>query len=121
MSINQGGKEILLDMRPPELGHVVIRMVMHDGVLQAQIVADKPEAARMLEQAMPHLSEALQAQGFDLAGMDIAHHGEPRERFGNPAREGDPADGGDGGVTTAPATAAPAPRADGSIPVDLLV
>ena len=74
VALREGGREVMLSMRPPELGHVVVRLVMHDGVLQAHIVADRPEAARMLEQALPHLSDALSERGLSLEGMDITYH-----------------------------------------------
>ncbi|HWH15220.1 MAG TPA: flagellar hook-length control protein FliK, partial [Miltoncostaeaceae bacterium] len=80
MAIREGGREIMLDLRPPELGHLIVRVVMHDGVMQAHIVADRPEAARMLEAAMPRLAEALSDQGYTLEGMDVSYHGEARER-----------------------------------------
>ncbi len=126
MSVGQGGKEIVLSMRPPELGHVVIRMVMNDGVLQAQIIADKPEAAKMLQQAMPHLTDALESQGYDLAGMDIAHHQEAREQFAaGDQRRGTAHGDGRGEAASGTSSVAPvataAPRADGSVPLDLLV
>ncbi|MCC6831555.1 MAG: flagellar hook-length control protein FliK [Thermoleophilia bacterium] len=80
VSLREGGKEVMLSMRPPELGHVVVRMVMHDGVLQAYVIADRPEAARMLEQALPHLGEALSERGYTLEGMDISYQQQAHER-----------------------------------------
>lgn len=80
VSLREGGREVMLSMRPPELGHVVVRMVMHDGVLQAHVIADRPEAARMLEQALPHLGEALAERGYTLEGMDISYRHQAQER-----------------------------------------
>ena len=80
VALREGGREVMLSMRPPELGHVVVRMVMHDGVLQAHIVADRPEAARMLEQALPHLQDALSDRGLSLTGMDVSTQQEAQQR-----------------------------------------
>jgi Flagellar hook-length control protein FliK len=102
MSLREGGREVMLSFRPADLGHVLVKVSMIDGVLRAQVTADRPEAVRMLEQAMPHLTDALAERGLSLQGMDISYHRptddrpEPsftgrsgRSRGGDSAREGD--------------------------------
>jgi flagellar hook-length control protein FliK len=102
MSLREGGREVMLSFRPADLGHVVVKVSMVDGVLRAQVTADRPEAVRMLEQALPHLTDALSERGLSLQGMDISYHRptddrpEPsftgrsgRSRGGDSAREGD--------------------------------
>lgn len=76
MAVREGGRELLVNLRPPELGHVTIRVTMSDGVLQAQIVADRPEAARMLQQSLTHLGSALGDLGYSLENLDVAYGGQ---------------------------------------------
>jgi flagellar hook-length control protein FliK len=71
MAVREEGKEIRLQLRPPELGNLTIRVVMHDGVLQAHIAADRPEAAKLLEQSLGHLEDMLADRGFELGGVDV--------------------------------------------------
>ena len=107
MAVREGGRELLITLRPPELGHLTIRVTMIDGVLQAQIVADRPEAARLLQQSLSHLDSSLGDLGYSLDSLDVAYSGhDPRDAHGSTrgqdaaARDGS----GDAGGTTPPAT-----------------
>ena len=72
MAVREGGRELLVNLRPPDLGHLTIRVTMTDGVLQAQIIADRPEAARMLQQSLAQLDSALTDLGYSLDGLDVS-------------------------------------------------
>jgi len=71
VAIREEGKEIQIQLRPPELGNLTIRVVIHDGVLQAHIAADRPDAARLLEQSLGNLEDLLADQGYELGGLDV--------------------------------------------------
>ncbi|HET6691942.1 MAG TPA: flagellar hook-length control protein FliK, partial [Miltoncostaeaceae bacterium] len=75
MAVREGGKELLVNLRPPDLGHLTIRVTMTDGVLQAQITADRPEAAKLLQQALGDLDTALGDLGYAMGNLDVAHQG----------------------------------------------
>ena len=79
MAVREGGRELVVTLRPAELGHLTIRVTMQDGVLQAQILADRPEAARMLQQSLGHLGSALGDLGYSLENLDVAYGGDPRD------------------------------------------
>ncbi len=80
MAVREGGRELVLNLRPADLGHLTIRVTMNDGIMQAQIIADRPEAARMLQQSMAHLGSALGDLGYSLDNLDVAYQGQdPRD------------------------------------------
>ena len=80
MAVREGGRELVLNLRPADLGHLTIRVTMNDGVLQAQIIADRPEAARMLQQSLGQLGTALGDLGYSLDNLDVAYGGQaPRD------------------------------------------
>lgn len=127
VAVREGGREIILNLHPQELGRLTVRVVMNDGLLQAHIVADRPESAKMLEQAMSHLSDALSDQGYTLQGMDVSYNGEARQRsaMAMDGRRGPRGlDSGEGAADddVAEVSAASArPRVDTSVNLDLLV
>lgn len=94
MAVREGGRELVLNLRPPELGHLTIRVTMTEGVLHAQIVADRPEAARLLQQSLAQLDASLGDLGWSLDSLDVALGGgeDPRDAFaasrGHDARAG---------------------------------
>ena len=75
MAVREGGRELLVNLRPKELGQLTIRVTMTDGVLHAQITADRPEAARMLQQSLGQLDTALTDLGYSLDGLDVSFGG----------------------------------------------
>jgi chemotaxis protein MotD len=76
MAVREGGRELLVNLRPPDLGQLTIRVTMTDGVLHAQIMADRPEAARMLQQSLPQLDSALTDLGYSLDGLEVSYGGQ---------------------------------------------
>ncbi len=115
MAVREGGRELVVNLRPAELGHLTIRVTMHDGVMQASIIADRPEAARMLQQSMEHLDSALGDLGYSLDNLDVAYSGQdPRDAQSSSKGNDSPVSGevleADGtpavpGPTTTPASA----------------
>lgn len=79
MSVREGGRELVLSLRPQELGHLTVRVTVMEGVLTAQITADRPEAARMLSQSLSQLGQVLGDMGYAVDGLDIAYGGDRRE------------------------------------------
>jgi flagellar hook-length control protein FliK len=75
MAVREGGRELLVNLRPPDLGHLTIRVTMTDGVLQAQIMADRPEAAKLLQQTLGTLDSALGDLGYSMGDLDVAYGG----------------------------------------------
>lgn len=76
MAVREGGRELLVNLRPKDLGQLTIRVTMTDGVLHARITADRPEAARMLQQSLGQLDTALTDLGYSLDGLDVSYGGQ---------------------------------------------
>ena len=64
-----------LRLNPPDLGAVEVRVRLEDDGLRLSFNATTAGAREALEHAAPRLRDALQAEGFSLAGLDIERHG----------------------------------------------
>ena len=71
MANRNGIKNITLQLSPPELGRVLVRVEARDGVVSAFLRVEKPEAAAQLSHNLAQLRENLKAQGIELAELDI--------------------------------------------------
>jgi hypothetical protein len=100
-----------LALRPAELGGIEIRLQATAAGIAAQVVADSPEAARLLAQAGDDLRRALEAREVTLISLEVSTSSEQRsregargeftDRDGNPVR---PASTGATGDPDAPTT-----------------
>jgi flagellar hook-length control protein FliK len=59
-------------LRPAELGGIEIRLQSTAAGIAAQVVADSPEAARLLAQAGDDLRRALEARNVTLISLDVS-------------------------------------------------
>jgi flagellar hook-length control protein FliK len=82
-----------LSLRPAELGGVEVRLTSTANGLIARVTADAPQAAQVLQQAGAELRRSLEAQGIDLARLDIGVAGDGREGAGAPGEERPERDG----------------------------
>jgi hypothetical protein len=72
--------EVQLD--PPSLGPLEVRLVVNGESVQLSLVADRPEARDLLASGLGELSAALAEQGLSLTGADVsAREGHARHRF----------------------------------------
>ena len=62
----QGQSEIVVRMRPPELGEVRLNLTSEDGILRAHLHAQSQQVHDVLERHAPQLRQALAEQGIDL-------------------------------------------------------
>ncbi len=76
MSNRNGVKNLTLQLSPPELGKVMLRVEAKDGVVSAYLRVEKPEAASQLSLNLASLRENLKAQGIELATVDIQQRGQ---------------------------------------------
>jgi flagellar hook-length control protein FliK len=107
MAVREGGKELLVNLRPPDLGHLTIRVTMTEGVMQAQITADRPEAAKLLQQSLGNLDSALGDLGYALGNLDVSYGGgrdAQASSHGSAGRDGGSPDTGDEPAVAAPLT-----------------
>jgi hypothetical protein len=70
-----------MNLRPADLGGIEIRLQTSAAGVAAQVVADSPEAARLLAQAGDDLRRALEARDVTLLSLEVSTSGDhPRER-----------------------------------------
>jgi flagellar hook-length control protein FliK len=73
---HRGHAQARLTLHPAELGGVEVRLRVTTHGLMASITADRPESAQVLQQAGADLRRALEAQGVEVAGLDIGVAGD---------------------------------------------
>lgn len=82
---NKGGiKNLTLQLTPDELGKVMLKVESRNGVVNAYLRVEKPEAAAQLANNLGQLRENLKAQGIELGELDIRQqqHGQALGDFG---------------------------------------
>jgi flagellar hook-length control protein FliK len=67
-----------LNLRPVELGGIEIRLQSSAAGVTAQVVADSPEAARLLQHAADDLRRSLERQDVTLLSLDVSTAGDGR-------------------------------------------
>jgi flagellar hook-length control protein FliK len=92
VAVDRGITHARLALRPAELGGVEIRLQSSSAGVTAQVVADSPEAARLLAQASDDLRRALEARDVTLLSLEVSTSGEQRhESSRGEWRDGDDA------------------------------
>jgi flagellar hook-length control protein FliK len=81
-------------LRPVELGGIEIRLQSTAAGISAQVVADSPEAARMLAQHGDELRRALEARNVTLLSLEVSTSGDQQRENAR----GDWTDGDDAGL-----------------------
>ena len=69
-----------MTLRPAELGGIEIRLQATAAGITAQVVADSPEAARLLAQAGDDLRRALEARNVTLVSLEVSTTADQQER-----------------------------------------
>lgn len=69
-----GFSEAKLSLFPKNLGHVDVRISMHDGQLIAQFAADSLAGKQMLESQLPQLRQALLTQGLQVEKLEVTQN-----------------------------------------------
>ena len=101
---HRGQVQAQLTLHPAELGGVEVRLRQTAHGLMATVTADRADAAQVLQQAGADLRRALEAQGVQLAGLDIGLAGENQDAANARANERR-ADGSFGGSRRGPKAA----------------
>lgn len=74
-AVEAGDKNFTIRLDPPELGRVTVKMQFtQDGVVRAEVVADRRETLDMLRRDSRSLEKALEAGGHktDMAGLSFS-------------------------------------------------
>lgn len=74
-------ESVSVDLRPPELGRVELRLTFHDGSVQVSMAAERSDTFEALRQDRTHLEQQMQQAGLQLSsgGLDLQHGHLPRE------------------------------------------
>jgi flagellar hook-length control protein FliK len=78
-----------INLRPEDLGGIEVRLQSTAAGITAQLVADSPEAARLLHQAGDDLRRSLEARDVNLLSLEVSTSGEER-RGAQPGETPDP-------------------------------
>jgi flagellar hook-length control protein FliK len=84
---HRGQVQAQLTLHPAELGGVEVRLRQTAHGLMATVTADRADAAHILQQAGADLRRALEAQGVQIAGLDIGMAGENQDAANARANE----------------------------------
>jgi flagellar hook-length control protein FliK len=118
-----------INLRPEDLGGIEVRLQSSAAGITAHLVADSPEAARLLHQAGDDLRRSLEQRDVNLLSLEVSTSGEER-RGAQPgawetqqddaraAASGEP--GADGDAADAPAPVTQTLELPGGLLVDVL-
>ncbi|HEV7525557.1 MAG TPA: flagellar hook-length control protein FliK, partial [Acidimicrobiia bacterium] len=70
-----GSYQLKLEMRPPELGRVDMRIEMREGVIHASIHAEHPQTAELVRAALDDLRARLDADGVRTGQLTVDAQG----------------------------------------------
>jgi flagellar hook-length control protein FliK len=82
MAVRQGQTQARIALSPPSLGTIRISLSQTSSGLVARVVADHPEALRLLQQNGAELRNSLQASGLQVVRLDIGAGGQNSNRPG---------------------------------------
>ena len=72
VAVERGISRAKMALRPAELGGIEIRLQATAGGIAAQVVADSPEAAKLLAQAGDDLRRALESRDVTLISLEVS-------------------------------------------------
>jgi len=72
MMADKGVNHARLNLKPAELGGIEVRLRSTDAGVHALLVADSPEAARMLASAGDDLKRQLEDKNVNLLSLDVS-------------------------------------------------
>ncbi|MCK4412068.1 MAG: flagellar hook-length control protein FliK [Candidatus Eisenbacteria sp.] len=113
LALAEGRREALIDLTPPHLGRLRIRVSLQGNQVQAHVQAERPDVGAWLESDQEWLRQRLAEQGLQLTELRVAVTGEEttsaEERPGAdaPRSDHDSRDGGGGTGRSAGAASAP--------------
>ena len=70
------GARIRMQLEPRELGEVVVRLEIHNGIAHAHLIAESADAGRALSSSLSDLRSALADRGLQLESVSVRVAGE---------------------------------------------
>jgi flagellar hook-length control protein FliK len=74
ITLDGGISEAKLSLFPKNLGHVDVKITMHEGQLVALFAADTLAGKQMLESQLPQLRQTLQSQGLQVDKLEVTQN-----------------------------------------------
>jgi hypothetical protein len=87
-AVTDGVETISVDLRPPELGRVELRLTFRDGTVQVSMTAERAETYEAFRHDRANLEQQMQQAGLQLGsgGLDLQHGRLPPREGGEPER-----------------------------------
>jgi len=70
--VRNGTAEMRLQLQPPDLGEIELRVRTTEAVVRGQVMVQHPEIKQLLDSQMERLRAALAEQGLELEGFDVS-------------------------------------------------
>ncbi len=83
-----GISEAKISLFPKNLGHIDVKLTMHDGQLVAHFAAETLAGKQMLESQLPQLRQALQSQGLQVEKLEVTQNAEMQSSMFQDGRQG---------------------------------
>jgi len=72
ITLRDGQSEMRLQLTPPDLGRMEMKIVLEDGQMQGKIVVSTPEAKQLFDQNLGELQRQLQQAGVQVGNLDVS-------------------------------------------------
>ncbi len=71
LNVTEQGSEMLIKLKPADLGNVELKVSIHKGVLMAEIQVENQTVKEALESNLSDLKNALDDKGYSIEGMEV--------------------------------------------------
>lgn len=82
LNLTENGQQIVLKLRPEELGTVDLKLSVEKGILMAEFNVESQIVKETLESNMADLKQALAEKGYNIEGMQVSVGQEQTEQQG---------------------------------------
>ncbi|MFN4216649.1 MAG: flagellar hook-length control protein FliK, partial [Brevinematales bacterium] len=72
ITLRDGQSEMRLQLTPPDLGRMEMKIILEDGQMMGKIVVSTPEAKALFDQNLGELQRQLQQAGVQVGGLDVS-------------------------------------------------
>ncbi|URA10904.1 flagellar hook-length control protein FliK [Thermospira aquatica] len=72
ITLRDGQSEMRLQLTPPDLGRMEMKIVLEDGQMRGKIVVSTPEAKALFDQNLGELQRQLQQVGVQVGSLDVS-------------------------------------------------
>ncbi len=76
----ENGQQVILRLRPEELGNVNLKLSVEKGILMAEFSVESQIVKETLESNMSDLKQALSEKGYNIEGMEVSVDQEQTEQ-----------------------------------------